>query len=69
MAATSVNFADIKSQNGKKVAGALPFIPGLDATGTIVKVGSDVQNFKSGDRVIAFPKNGSYAELSWRMKL
>lgn len=33
--ATSVNFADIKSRYGKKGNKALPFIPGIDATGEV----------------------------------
>jgi NADPH2:quinone reductase len=63
VAATSVNFADIKSTYGNyHNAGEPPFIPGLDAAGTIEWVGSKVKNFQVGQRVIAFPKNGSYAE-------
>ncbi|WP_188692336.1 quinone oxidoreductase family protein [Pullulanibacillus camelliae] len=58
--ATSVNFADIKARYGKK--GALPFIPGLDATGRIQEVGEAVEQFHPGQRVICFPKMGSYAE-------
>ncbi|WP_181535912.1 zinc-binding dehydrogenase [[Anoxybacillus] calidus] len=60
--ATSVNFADIKSRYGKKGSGKLPFIPGLDVAGVVEKVGSDVKRFTEGQRVIAFPKMGSYAE-------
>lgn len=60
--AASVNFADIKARYGKKGGGALPFIPGLDATGVIEQVGSAVRNLRAGQRVIAFPANGSYAE-------
>ncbi|AWX55005.1 NADPH:quinone oxidoreductase family protein [Brevibacillus brevis] len=59
---TSVNFADIKSRYGKKGAAKLPFIPGLDATGVIEQVGAEVHSLKVGQRVIAFPANGSYAE-------
>jgi NADPH:quinone reductase len=59
---TSVNFADIKSRYGKKGA-KVPFIPGLDAAGIVVEVGSEVKNIKVGERVAAFPKNGSYAEF------
>ncbi|AQQ52618.1 quinone oxidoreductase family protein [Planococcus lenghuensis] len=59
---TSVNFADIKSRYGKKGA-QIPFIPGLDAAGVIEKVGADVQALRAGQRVIAFPKHGSYAEF------
>lgn len=60
--ATSVNIADIKSRYGKKDSGKLPFIPGLDAAGVVEKVGSDVRSISVGQRVIAFPKMGSYAE-------
>jgi NADPH:quinone reductase len=60
---TSVNFADIKSRYGKKGA-KLPFIPGLDAAGYIEKKGSGVTGLYEGQRVIAFPKNGSYAEFT-----
>jgi NADPH:quinone reductase len=59
---TSVNFADIKSRYGKKGATKLPFIPGIDAAGVIVEVGEEVTNFQVGQRVVAFPSNGSYAE-------
>lgn len=59
---TSVNFADIKARYGNKGVAKLPFIPGLDATGVIEQVGSQVQHLTVGQRVIAFPANGSYAE-------
>ncbi|MFD2370236.1 zinc-binding alcohol dehydrogenase family protein [Brevibacillus sp. GCM10020057] len=61
---TSVNFADIKSRYGKKGGGTLPFIPGLDVAGVIERVGSQVQRFSPGQRVIAFPAGGSYAEYA-----
>ncbi len=60
--ATSVNFADIKSRYGKKGNKSLPFIPGIDAAGIVERVGSHVKNIHPGQRVIAFPQNGSYAE-------
>ncbi|PGV56123.1 quinone oxidoreductase [Bacillus cereus] len=60
--ATSVNFADIKSRYGKKGNKALPFIPGIDAAGIVEHVGSHVKNIYPGQRVIAFPQNGSYSE-------
>ncbi|WP_102027121.1 quinone oxidoreductase family protein [Salirhabdus sp. Marseille-P4669] len=62
--ATSVNFADIKARQGKKGKGKTPFIPGIDAAGVIEKVGANVSNLKVGDRVISFPKSGSYAEYA-----
>lgn len=58
----SVNFADVKARYGKKGGGNFPFIPGLDAAGIIVDVGSEVKQFKIGQRVITFPPKGSYAE-------
>jgi NADPH:quinone reductase len=61
--ASSVNFADIKARYGTKKGGSKPpFIPGLDTAGVIEKVGADVRHLKVGQRVIAFPHNGSYAE-------
>lgn len=59
---TSVNFADIKARNGNKGQGKLPYIPGLEASGIIEKVGDEVTSFFPGQRVMAFPQNGSYAE-------
>ncbi|WP_166242822.1 quinone oxidoreductase family protein [Paenibacillus turpanensis] len=62
--ATSVNFADIKTRYGKKGAGPLPYIPGLDAAGVIVQVGEQVKGLRVGQRVAAFPVGGSYAEYA-----
>jgi len=60
--ATSVNFADIKARYGKKGGGKLPFLPGLEAAGVVERVGEQVQGLRVGQRVIAFPSDGSYAE-------
>ncbi|WP_400163094.1 zinc-binding alcohol dehydrogenase family protein [Brevibacillus sp. TJ4] len=60
---TSVNFADIKSRYGKK-GGKLPFVPGLDVTGVVERVGEGVERIQVGQRVIAFPAEGSYAEYA-----
>lgn len=63
--ATSVNFADVKARYGTKNGGKTPpFVPGLDAAGIIEEVGSEVSELKVGDRVIAFPADGSYAEYA-----
>ncbi|KGR79105.1 quinone oxidoreductase family protein [Ureibacillus manganicus] len=61
VAYTSVNYADIKQRLGNKGEGAFPIILGLDVSGIIEEVPVN-SSFSKGDRVIAFPKNGSYAE-------
>ncbi|WP_100407794.1 quinone oxidoreductase family protein [Bacillus solitudinis] len=58
---SSVNYADIKKRSGNKDKGKFPFILGLDVAG-IVEETSPHSLFSKGDRVIAFPKDGSYAE-------
>lgn len=58
---TSVNYADIKKRIGNKGKGNFPLILGLDCAGTIVETAPN-SSFSIGDRVIAFPKGGSYAE-------
>lgn len=61
VAFTSVNYADIKTRIGNKGKGEFPFTLGLDAAGTIIEAAAD-SPFSLGDRVISFPKAGSYAE-------
>lgn len=56
-----VNFADIKKRMGNKEPANFPLVLGLDAAGVIEEV-FDESKFSKGDRVIAFPKNGAYAE-------
>ncbi len=61
---TSVNFADIKARHGQyHGGGAPPYVPGLDAMGVVAALGPGVGNLSVGQRVIAFPASGSYAEL------
>ncbi|WP_053362814.1 zinc-binding dehydrogenase [Bacillus sp. FJAT-27251] len=63
MAVASVNFADVKSRLGKYHGkGKPPLVPGLDVAGTVEAVGKEVKNISIGDRVMAFPVTGSYAE-------
>ncbi|MGK7376689.1 quinone oxidoreductase family protein [Planococcus sp. 1R117A] len=64
--AISVNFADIKARQGQYhgTASGTAFTPGLDCAGEIIEVGSEVTKFKPGQRVMAFPKEGSYAEYA-----
>lgn len=60
---TSVNYADIKNRTGNKAKANFPMILGLDVAGVVEEVFDDNSNFQKGDQVIAFPKNGAYAEF------
>ncbi|HEV3088715.1 MAG TPA: zinc-binding dehydrogenase [Candidatus Elarobacter sp.] len=61
---TGVNFADVQARRGAYHGGQTPpFVPGLDCTGTIVALGEGVEGLRVGQRVAAFPPNGSYAEV------
>ncbi|MBB4824854.1 NADPH:quinone reductase-like Zn-dependent oxidoreductase [Sporosarcina luteola] len=67
VAFASVNYADMKARTGNKGKGHFPLVLGLDAAGTIEEAHPN-SSFSKGDRVIAFPKNGSYAEYVVQMK-
>src|SRR5438132_3190621 len=61
--AASVNFPDVLIiQNKYQFKPPLPFSPGSELAGVVKEVGSDVSNFKPGDRVIAFTTYGAFAE-------
>lgn len=63
VAYASVNYADIKKRKGNKEKGSFPITLGLDVSGTIEEA-SPASTFSKGDRVIAFPKSGAYAEYA-----
>lgn len=60
----SVNYADLQTRRGAYHAGGtcFPVVPGLDAAGTVVATGTHMTGLRVGQRVIAFPHTGSYAE-------
>ena len=52
MAATGVCHTDLHAVNGDwPIKPTLPFVPGHEGVGTIVRAGSSVKNVKEGDRV------------------
>jgi NADPH2:quinone reductase len=61
--AASVNFPDVLIiQNKYQVKPPLPFSPGSELAGVVKEVGSDVTQFKPGDRVLVFTVYGAFAE-------
>jgi NADPH2:quinone reductase len=61
--ASSLNFPDALMVQGLyQVKPPLPFSPGTEMAGVVVETGSDVQDFKPGDRVIAIAGWGGFAE-------
>ncbi len=63
--AIGVNYHDVYVRSGLYKTLALPGIPGCEATGIIEAVGSDVTNFRPGDRV-AYVTGGYGAYASHR---
>ncbi|MER5323578.1 NAD(P)H-quinone oxidoreductase [Streptosporangium roseum] len=63
VAASAVNRADVMQRQGlyDPPPGAPPY-PGLECSGVVAEVGSDVEDFKPGDRVSALLAGGGYAE-------
>ena len=66
--ATSLNYHDLftlKGMPGIKVP--MPMIMGIDVAGTISRVGSDVREWKAGDRVLIDPINREHYRLLGEM--
>ncbi len=63
IAAAGLNFIDIYQRSGVyKIA--LPYTPGMEASGTVEAVATDVTDFKVGDRVAYGFTAGSYAQYA-----
>ena len=63
IAAAGVNFPDaLIVQKKYQLQPKLPFVPGTEVAGTVDAVGAEVQNLKTGDRVIALVGVGGFAE-------
>lgn len=63
--AFGLNFADVMARLGiYPDAPPLPAILGYEVAGRIEDVGSEVQNFSKGEKVLAFTRFGGYAEFA-----
>ena len=64
--AASLNRADLGLRKGtyRISADALPIIPGREFAGTIEKLGTGVNEYRAGQRVVAYPSLGGYAEYA-----
>jgi NADPH:quinone reductase len=64
--AAALNRADLGLRKGtyRIAADALPVIPGREFAGTIAKLGAGVNEFTVGQRVVAYPSLGGYAEYA-----
>ncbi len=64
--AASLNRADLGLRKGtyRISADALPLIPGREFAGTVEKLGTGVNEFQAGQRVVAYPSLGGYAEYA-----
>ncbi len=64
--AASLNRADLGLRKGtyRVAPEELPIIPGREFAGSVVQVGTNVTEFKVGQRVVAYPGKGGYAEFA-----
>jgi NADPH:quinone reductase-like Zn-dependent oxidoreductase len=64
--AASLNRADLGLRKGtyRIAADALPVIPGRELAGTIAKLGAGTNESAVGQRVVAYPSLGGYAEFA-----
>ena len=62
--ASGINFPDILIVEGKyQFKPEFPFAPGAETAGEILSLGKNVKDFKIGQRVIAMPGHGAFAEV------
>lgn len=61
--AAGINFADVLMIAGKyQEKPPFPFSPGLEVAGTVLSVGPEVERVAPGQRIMALPDWGGYAE-------
>ncbi|MFF2424036.1 quinone oxidoreductase family protein [Streptomyces mirabilis] len=63
VAYTGVNFADLKARADGYRVSALPFVPGLEASGRVRALGAGVTGLAVGQVVAALTQGGAYADV------
>lgn len=63
VAYAGVNFADLKARGSGYRVEALPFVPGLEVSGSVRSVGDGVHDLRPGQQVVAFVTGGGHAEV------
>ena len=63
VAAAGVNYADIGMRRGRP-SQVVPYVPGIEASGTVEAIADDVKGVRAGDRVMYAMVPGSYAEFA-----
>jgi NADPH2:quinone reductase len=63
VAYAGVNFADLKARSDGYRVPALPFVPGIEASGRVRAVGPGVAGLEPGQAVAALVPSGAYAEV------
>ena len=59
----SLNYPDALTVQGRyQIKPPHPFSPGMDLAGVVIETGSNVNHVSKGDRVVAFPGYGAFAE-------
>ena len=61
--AAALNFPDLLQIRGKyQIVPATPFVPGKEAAGVVIAVGTDVEHIQPGNRVLVEVDYGAFAE-------
>jgi NADPH:quinone reductase len=61
--AAGLNFPDVLMVSGEyQLKPELPFTPGMEASGDIVEIGSDVSGVAAGDRVMVKMRHGAFTD-------
>lgn len=64
VAYAGINYADVLARRDGYQVASLPFVPGLEVSGTVRALGPGAAGFAVGEKVAAFIASGGYAEVA-----